>query len=307
MNFRSQICDLRLRRRAARRGFTFLEILFAVIVMGVGMIMVAGIFPVAIKQTRDNVEDTMGTIVAQDAIKLLQNVSFVDIDTSGNLTRDLLRPAAQAPLGQSVVYPFDPSPSAPDPLWNRVRGDVIVQNDPRYAWVGFFRREVATTPTTGGNLWAPTAQVFVIAVRVRNKDVYAYPNDTQGYLAPKLMKISVLWDQNLYPSGAIQFTSGPIDAVGDGAFVILKSGSVGQTIKNGRIYKLGSQVPGTSDTWYLVPPYHVNVGSIADFNSTESVSGPAYVVGRGPDAAGYSGPVQDIGIATGFISVPLGK
>src|SRR4051794_13542623 len=43
---------------AWRGGFTFLEVLFAIIVLGIGFIMVAAMFPAALKQTQASVEDT---------------------------------------------------------------------------------------------------------------------------------------------------------------------------------------------------------------------------------------------------------
>src|SRR5579862_4528540 len=40
-----------------RRGFSFVEVMFAVIILGIGFIMVSAMFPVAIQQTQMNVED----------------------------------------------------------------------------------------------------------------------------------------------------------------------------------------------------------------------------------------------------------
>src|SRR5437588_8989565 len=59
MDLRFAICDLRsvMRRLQRRRAFTFLEVLFAVIVLGIGFIMVAAMFPAALKQTQASVED----------------------------------------------------------------------------------------------------------------------------------------------------------------------------------------------------------------------------------------------------------
>ena len=42
----------RLRRRVRRGGFSDTEVLFAVMIQGVGFIMVAAIYPVAIKQAK---------------------------------------------------------------------------------------------------------------------------------------------------------------------------------------------------------------------------------------------------------------
>ena len=53
---------------SARRGFSFPEVLFAVAVLGIGFIMVAAIFPVAIMQTQAAMEETVGTAVARNGV-----------------------------------------------------------------------------------------------------------------------------------------------------------------------------------------------------------------------------------------------
>ena len=46
--------------RPARRGFSFTEILFAVMILGIGFIMIAAIFPVALQQTETSQAETVG-------------------------------------------------------------------------------------------------------------------------------------------------------------------------------------------------------------------------------------------------------
>src|SRR5258706_10318958 len=75
-NLKSEISNLKFlspRRPPprTRAGFTFMEILFAVIIMGVGMIMVAAMFPAAIKQTQANVEDGASVTVSRSAINVM--------------------------------------------------------------------------------------------------------------------------------------------------------------------------------------------------------------------------------------------
>ena len=56
-------------------GFTFIEVLFAVILLGIGFIMIAAVFPVAIQQTSAVSDETQGTALARDAIKKIQAVA----------------------------------------------------------------------------------------------------------------------------------------------------------------------------------------------------------------------------------------
>src|SRR5258706_7473723 len=79
-NLKSEISNLkfpspRRPQPRPRAGFTFMEILFAVIIMGVGMIMVAAMFPAAIKQTQANVEDGASTTVGRDALRTMQQIA----------------------------------------------------------------------------------------------------------------------------------------------------------------------------------------------------------------------------------------
>src|SRR3954463_6543668 len=100
MNLRSEICDLRLNpkghapemaparphsafsiqhsaflpasarprvsaSRNARTAFSFTEILFAVMILGIGFIMVAAMFPVALQQTENSTSDTNAANMAR--------------------------------------------------------------------------------------------------------------------------------------------------------------------------------------------------------------------------------------------------
>src|SRR5438477_264784 len=58
--------------RISRKGFSFTEILFAVMILGIGFIMIAAMFPVAIKQTENSQQETIGAAVARAAVDHLQ-------------------------------------------------------------------------------------------------------------------------------------------------------------------------------------------------------------------------------------------
>src|SRR3954470_8053424 len=70
----------------SRRGFTFTEVMFAVILLGIGFIMLAGIFPVAIQQTQTNVEESTGANVARSAAHYMEeSLTVDDVPPTGNL------------------------------------------------------------------------------------------------------------------------------------------------------------------------------------------------------------------------------
>jgi len=58
--------------RRRRTGFSLVEILIAVMILGVGMIMVASVFPVGANWARQNIEETIGSIVAQNAVNIIK-------------------------------------------------------------------------------------------------------------------------------------------------------------------------------------------------------------------------------------------
>src|SRR5688572_13634751 len=50
---------------AARRGFTFIEVMFAVMILGFGVIMIAAMLPVAVRQTQNTRETNSGSAIIE--------------------------------------------------------------------------------------------------------------------------------------------------------------------------------------------------------------------------------------------------
>lgn len=73
----------RLAPAASRRGFSFTEVLFAVVILGIGFIMVAAIFPVALTQTKTTGEETNAASVSRGAINRLENQFVNASDPNG--------------------------------------------------------------------------------------------------------------------------------------------------------------------------------------------------------------------------------
>src|SRR5213080_4751112 len=79
--------------RRRRTGFTFLEVLFAVMILGIGMIMVAAMFPAGIRQTQANVEDSAHMTLSRDMARQMQQMEGDKLPT--------------APSGSGYLYAFD--------------------------------------------------------------------------------------------------------------------------------------------------------------------------------------------------------
>jgi prepilin-type N-terminal cleavage/methylation domain-containing protein len=57
---------------AARRGFSLIEVLLAIFILGIGIISIGAIFPAGIVQQRQSFDDSMGPVVAENALALLR-------------------------------------------------------------------------------------------------------------------------------------------------------------------------------------------------------------------------------------------
>ena len=59
-------------RQARIRGFTLVEVLLSIFILGIGVIAVAALFPAGIAQQRHSVDDIIGPIVANNAMAILR-------------------------------------------------------------------------------------------------------------------------------------------------------------------------------------------------------------------------------------------
>src|SRR2546423_11752647 len=68
-------CQLSFPRARVRAGYSFTEVLFAVMVLGIGFIMIAAMFPVTIRQTQTTMEETQAANMAKEAMAYLQSIA----------------------------------------------------------------------------------------------------------------------------------------------------------------------------------------------------------------------------------------
>ena len=158
-------------RRTRRRGFSFTEIMFAVIILGVGFIMVAAIFPVAIQQAKTTTEETTAASIARGAANYLQNIvsDGASPPSSTNCPQSSLNVAntgTPAQINVSFVQQITtiPTGSANDAprLWIASANNQILPNDPRYGYIYLFRRGLDQTSSP-----SPYAQVYIFPVQSR--------------------------------------------------------------------------------------------------------------------------------------------
>ncbi len=67
-----RVREARSEATSRRRGFSLIEVLLSVFILGIGVISIAALFPAGIAQQRQSVDDITGPIVAQNALAILR-------------------------------------------------------------------------------------------------------------------------------------------------------------------------------------------------------------------------------------------
>jgi len=194
----------------AARGFTFTEILFAVMILGIGFIMVAAMFPVAIQQTQSTSEETIAASIAREGAayvaRIATDATMPPTFQTGGQYFPAPQPTSLAQLSLTWVQPGEVwsfrdrrmyrrsavLPSSPTVQlqcavsWAAINHNLILPSDSRYAWFPMYRRDWVWQMRAGANgvfAWtpvqAPYAQVIVIGVQVRNRSTYDNNIDIQ--------------------------------------------------------------------------------------------------------------------------------
>jgi type II secretory pathway pseudopilin PulG len=294
-------------RRAARprSAFSFIEVLFAVMILGIGFIMLAGIFPVAMKQTADTKDETIGAALGRSGANAIAAIP------------DLQRTTILPPSGECIALS--------DYMWNAVKGSQILSDDPRYAWIGLIRRDVISFAGQVPN----SAQVVIIPVQVREQGQSRFgPADlvqsgtgvnAMGNLKALPIRVQLYEGEDDgagMPDRAI-ITGTCAGAAAPGAVIVLRNGSdTGGRNAAGRAYRLGNPVNGSNSEFELLAGFDLNTlpGPDGNFNTGDdikeetSMSVDAWIVGRGMAQPGtgnttFSGDSMAIGVYTTFVNL----
>jgi type II secretory pathway pseudopilin PulG len=261
-------------------GFTLTEVMFAVITLGIGLIMIAAVFPVAIQQRKLTGEETTAAGSAATGMQVMAQIGAI--------------PGTLPPNGNVVQ-------ALPATTWQLVRGNLVSTTDPRVAWVPLYRRAAGD----------PNAQVFVIGVQVRNASNFTSADvlGTPANLEPRPVKATIV-DGAAGVVDTITFNPGASTkeaAAGDGAFVVIANDSGNGGWMNGRIYRLGVATGLNANEYELIPgwDFSVDAGPDGTPSTGDDVTGitdaDAFIIGRGWDGAAYTGPVMDVAAYTGFV------
>lgn len=134
-----------------RSGFSFVEILFAIFILGIGFIMIAALFPVAIQQSQATSAETFARSMGISGVGYLRAVM----------------PATQ-PAPYTSPQPYDTSSSP-------IRAYQINSIDPRFAWFPYYTTDsagnvnrliIVTMQKTDGKVYTPTDITTGIATQI---------------------------------------------------------------------------------------------------------------------------------------------
>jgi type II secretory pathway pseudopilin PulG len=322
-----------IQHRHRSGGFTFVEVLFAVILLGIGFIMIAGVFPVSIQQTATTIDETTGNTVARGAIDQIQEAINsgmpmpVTVPITGGANTPAVWPLMLATPGSRLGLTqlsylgsasfFYPNSNGFAPRWS----NSINTQDTRFSWVAFYNRQNQPNGQP-----APYSQVIVIALK--NSYFISYPtappvpgagvnitNWTGQDNPPTPQDAQLAIDTTGTPT--IAFTN-PIGNDAPGAFAIVEENPNPVppndfTPSAGRIYRLGAQI--NTHTYQIQPGTDPQQYEYPNATHTAPVFVRVYLVGRAPTPGNnygnnptnfsttFTGPNQDIAAVSGFVRI----
>ena len=266
--------------RRRRGGFSFIEVLFAVMTLGLGFILIAALFPVSIRQTQATADESVGAGVVIDALAAIQAIASDET----------------MPPNQPGLQPFDVGD---------VGGEQVSAANPAYAWVAFYRRGVAGSDRL--------AQIYVVVCRARNAPAFGaadFATDPDAVdvlpanLEPRTVGAKIRPGVDGRPD-TVELTGGTAGdatpAAAPGAYLLVADDDAGALT-----IQLGNPVDARAGLWELSPANDLRSVGVTDGGQ---ISATAYLVGRGyaepgKPASGFAGPAQDVSVYVGIIRVP---
>jgi type II secretory pathway pseudopilin PulG len=118
----------------AARGLTFIELMFATMILGLGMIIIGSVFPVAIGEQKATIDAAAASSLERNAARTLDAALSLTLPQTTPWLDDTA--ADEIASFAAVNDKADPSKKA----WDRFKGNLIDKADPRYAWTACYHR-----------------------------------------------------------------------------------------------------------------------------------------------------------------------
>ena len=299
-----------------RGGFTFIEVMFAVMILGFGVIMIAAMLPVALRQTQIARDTVAGSAVVESGFHTMEAAFALRGGSNAysvNATGRPLNPGTG--FAEAYTYPSLESPYGTTPrpqLFNTTLGDRIAGNGTT-AYIPFYYQAGDDAP-----------RVTIVGVGVRNAATMSDPDAAAAsFLRPGAfftnedncpLPVTALMTDGSQPVGAtgqreqvrpntlaLASRNGTTDpqlaqAAVEGAAVVFRDA-------NGvlRAYRLGKAADDTGFLWDLAPGGDFTPGDVRLDTANAPLPVTAYLVGRmlknpgdvwGATANPYVGPSQ---------------
>ena len=312
-------------------------------ILGVGFIMLAAIFPVAIQQAQTSSDETVSASIAWNAITTIQEklsdtdlpvtaLSVTGPDSCPSLVRSFRDPQAdQVPTlrgGRDATYvdyvvglneKYTPRrlptfSQRPDYLWNRIKGESVVVDDRRYAWGAFYRRHIVEALFDSPS---PYVHLIVVVARSRESSTYGIgdldPASQLVNLQPRPVNFNLTSDGNgpivdqvirIRPTGR-----GNHQAVAEGAFLVIAHDELPYRAVGPQTGYLNASVFRIGnhiggDRWELSPETQFVPPVVAGTPVTGLTGAHGYVIGRTRVADGrFEGPAQDLAVYSMLIAM----
>ena len=195
--------------RPSRSGFSLTEVLMATGILGVGMTMVASVFPVAIDQSRLSRDATMAALAARSVaagMRAMRSEVTEQCRNGDGRTQTVLLGKAALPLELRIFNP-----------------DTFVYGDDARAYPGLNNLD---------DLWEHGRYVPVVFATPMDSDMNG--GDAEG---PWRIAIAVYKSRGTAPGVSLE-TWGQGNTGGAGDFVLDRKSGTGSSYRGGEVYKL---------------------------------------------------------------------
>ena len=172
--------------RTARRGLTFIELMFSTIILGVGMIIIAAAFPVAISEQRATLDEATVASLERGAIRTLDAAvqqmnstttpnPWLQVTPSQTQSVTRIEGTPPGPVIKSQLLGTVESMDYKNPAgWNRVAGDLVCTANERYAWTPLYMRP---DPNPAAPLTTPQPKVTFFVTSLVSRDSATFLGD----------------------------------------------------------------------------------------------------------------------------------
>lgn len=264
--------------RRRRGGFTFAEVMFAVVILGIGFIMIAAVFPVAIKLNQQSSEGTQGVLVAQQAVQAIAaqagDSSFpptykynstasptaasmaLKVAYACNLNPPVIGVGEAATddsgssgSGPQVDVDTNGVPSVGDKrvqlaaaTWTAMRGSLLPGTDRRMGVAMAYSR-IGPPGAVSGGLGSPVAKLFLITAQVRGDRPTFNDRDTTFTTGTVQISDATLFQQDTkIPFGPVSTNNGDPSYAAWGASALE---AMGRSYTGGAVTYTSGSTPAT--------------------------------------------------------------